>query len=271
MTRKAVIPAAGKAYRNGRFAASSRMLAEETAVAISYNGTSHAVLMATPADLADLATGFTLSEGIALSRGEIEGVTVVDGEAGIDVQVRLVADAEARLAARRRAMAGPVGCGMCGLESIEAAMRDVPPVNGGPVLTSGEVGDAVSAMANGQVLNRETRAVHAASLFVPGTGLVTIREDVGRHNALDKLIGAAGPAQVAGGAVVMSSRVSVELVQKCAVAGCPVLIGVSAPTALAVRTAAAAGITLVAIARGEEFEVFCHPERIDGEAFSHVA
>ena len=261
-----------QAVSSGRGTAASRVLAEEAAVAISYNGSSHAVVMATPDHLEDLAAGFTLTEGIVSSFDEIESIDVVEGERGVDVQVRLATDATERLEKRRRAMAGPVGCGMCGLESIDAAMREVPAVGDGVRLRPADVAAAVAAMAKAQMLNHATRAVHAAGWFVPGKGLAALREDVGRHNALDKLIGAvAAENTMAAGAVVMSSRLSVELVQKTAVAGCGVLIAVSAPTALAVETAERANITLVAIARGEAFEVFTHPDRIAPGALPHVA
>ncbi len=262
-------PVATEAFADGQMKASTRMLATEAAVAISYNGTAHAVMMATPKDLEDLARGFTLSEGIALVRSEIEAIDVVVGDVGIDVQVRLATEAEARLSARRRAMAGPVGCGLCGLESIEAAMRKVPVVSGTLRLKPSQIADAVAAMGAAQTLNQATRSVHAAGLHVGGQGLVAIREDVGRHNGLDKLIGASDPGDLQAGVIVMTSRLSVELVQKCAVAGCSVLIGVSAPTTLAVDVATQAGITLVGIARGADFEIFSHGYRIDGEGAGH--
>lgn len=263
---------ASQAVDGGRKTSGSRALAEEVAVAISYNGSSHAVVMATPDHLEDLARGFTLTEGIVASPSEIERIDVVEGKRGLDLQLWLAGDASARLEQRRRAMAGPVGCGMCGLESIDAAMRTVPAVGEGSRLRPGDVSAAVAAMAKAQTLNHATRAVHAAGWFVPGKGLVALREDVGRHNALDKLVGsvsAGGP--MAAGAVVMSSRLSVELVQKTAVAGCGVLIAVSAPTALAVETADRANITLIAIARGDAFEVFTHSHRIAHGALPHVA
>ncbi|MCC0033467.1 MAG: formate dehydrogenase accessory sulfurtransferase FdhD [Brucellaceae bacterium] len=257
-------------WRDGRFSAGRRVLAAEAAVAISFNGVSHAVMMASPSDLEDLARGFALSEGIAADPGEIEAVTVLEGERGFDVQLRIAADAEARLAARRRAMAGPVGCGMCGLESIDAAMRAVPAVAARVAISPAEIAAAAAAMVAAQTLNAQTRAVHGAGFWIPGEGLVALREDVGRHNALDKLIGAfSGDLQL--GAIVLSSRVSIELIQKAASAGCGLLLAVSAPTALAVDAARQAGITLAAVVRGNEFEVFTHPGRIREGALPHVA
>ncbi|MGL5012609.1 MAG: formate dehydrogenase accessory sulfurtransferase FdhD, partial [Paracoccaceae bacterium] len=177
--------------------------------------------------------------------------------------------AEARLAARRRAMAGPVGCGLCGIDSIEQALRDVPRVTAELHLTPAQICEAVAALPRHQSLHDTTRAAHAAAFWTPARGIVLAREDVGRHNALDKLIGGLGAAPL--GAVVMTSRVSIDLVQKVAMLGAPLLIAVSAPTADAVALAEAAGITLVALARGDRFEVFSHPERISTEKTAHVA
>lgn len=262
----------GVAWRGGEFAASTRELAAEAAVAISYNGTSHAVLMATPEHLDDLARGFTLSEGIARA-DEIAAIEILEGERGFDVQVSLTTDAATRLEARRRSMAGPVGCGMCGLESIDAAMRDIPEVTSDIRLSARDIAAATHAMSRNQELNIRTRSVHAAACYCPGDGLKALREDVGRHNALDKLIGAAAAEamDISGGAVVLSSRLSIELVQKAAAANCGIVIAVSAPTALAVEAAGAANITLVAVARGDEFEIFTHPERIVPGAMTDVA
>jgi len=242
-----------------------RTLPEEAAVAFSYGGTTHAVMMATPADLEDFALGFSLTEGIIASPDEIETIDVQDLGVGFDVQVRLKDAANHRFEARRRRLAGPVGCGLCGIESIEEAMRSVPSVPGTDVrLAHDQVVAAVRFLSERQVLHKATGAVHAAGLYMPGEGVVAAREDVGRHNALDKLAGALARMNVAAGtgAVVITSRVSVEMVQKSAAIGAPVVIAVSAPTALAVRTAETAGITLVALVRGEEYDVFTHSERI---------
>ena len=264
-------PHAALAWRKGRFETASRNLAAEVAVAISYNGTSHAVLMASPGDLEDLARGFSISEGIATG-DEIDAVTVLEDARGFDVQVRLANDAEDRLAARRRAMAGPVGCGMCGLESIDAALREPPVVETAARIRPDDVAEACEALTRAQALNQATRSVHGSGYYVAGRGLVAIREDVGRHNALDKLVGAmAGEGGMGEGAIVTSSRVSIELVQKAAAAGCGILVAVSAPTLLAVEMADRANITLAAIARGDEFEIFTHPERIKEGALPHVA
>lgn len=251
----------------------SRDLPEETAVAMVYDGTTHAVMMATPADIEDFAAGFSLTEGIVAGIHQIASCDVIAHPKGIEAQMWLAEDRGAALAARRRTLAGPVGCGLCGIDSIEAAMRSLPEVaDRGPMLTDGEIASAVASLRDWQPLHDRTRAVHAAGFMLPGQGVVLAREDVGRHNALDKLIGAMAwqgidPAQ---GAIVLTSRVSTEMVQKCVMAGCPVLIAVSAPTLHALRLAQDAGLTLAAFARGEGFELFCHPQRLRAKV-PHVA
>jgi FdhD protein len=265
---KAHRPISRMVYAGGLMAEGLRELPGEAAVALSFNGTTQAVMMASPADLVDFARGFAISEGIA-GLDEIDNIEVVETDDGIDVQTWLAPAAEVRLAARRRVMAGPVGCGLCGIDSIEQALRDVPRVTADLHLTPAQICDAVAALPQHQALHDATRAVHAAAFWVPGRGIVAAREDVGRHNALDKLIGAVVPAPV--GAVVMTSRVSIDLVQKVAMLGAPMLIAVSAPTAEAVTLADVAGITLIALARADRFEVFTHPYRINPERAADVA
>lgn len=252
----------------------NRMVPEETPVAFSFAGTTHAVMMASPADFEDFALGFSLTEGIIGSADEIEAIAVEDHGAGIDIQIRLKDQANTRFETRRRRLAGPVGCGLCGIESIEEAMRAVNDVGASTLtLTAGDIVRSVKQLSKVQPLHAETGAVHAAGLYVPGSGVVQAREDVGRHNALDKLAGALARKGIDGssGAVVVTSRVSVEMVQKTAAIGASFIIAVSAPTALAIRTAEAAGMTLVALVRGEDFDVFTHSNRITSEAAKHVA
>lgn len=257
----------------GFVSASSRLVPEEVPIAFSYAGSTHAVMMATPDDLEDFAVGFSLAEGIIERAEEIVAVDAVEAGEGIDLQVTLKDMTADALIARRRRMAGPVGCGLCGIESIEQASRPVRAVGSDDVrLTAREIADATSMLAAAQDLNRQTRAVHAAGFYCPHEGLVAIREDVGRHNALDKLAGAVllGGWAAHLGAVVVTSRLSVEMVQKTAALGVPILIAISAPTALAIRTAAAAGITLIGIARDEDFEIFTRPERVAEGVPMHV-
>ncbi len=261
------------AYRNAAFCSETRILAQETAVAISYHGSTHAVLMATPQDLIDFAVGFSFTEGIVDSMDAIENIALVETPLGIDVQIRLAGDRAEKLAARKRSMVGPVGCGLCGIESLEGAMRQVPQVGQWALFSPADICDAVAQLSRNQPINEQTRAVHAAGFYVPGRGLTAVREDVGRHNALDKLIGhlVRQGVDAATGGVVLTSRVSVEMVQKTAMAGAGFLIAVSAPTALAVETAEAAGISLAAIVRGAEFDIFTHAQRVDTGAVAHVA
>lgn len=249
-----------------------RALPEECAVAIGYNGSTQAVMMATPADLHDFALGFTLTEGLA-EPAEILEVEPVETPRGIDLRIWLAAPAADRLAARRRAMAGPVGCGLCGIESLEEAVRDpVPLPDDGFALPAREILAAMAALPAHQPLHDATRATHAAGFWRNGA-FVAVREDVGRHNALDKLAGAmvrAGEA-ASNGAVVITSRVSVDMVQKAVAMRAPVLIAASAPTAAALDMAEAAGLTVVALARADRFEIFTHPHRIITAGAADVA
>lgn len=254
--------------RPGHRSAVTRTLPEETAVAMVYGGTTQAVMMATPADLEDFAWGFSLSEGIVTEAAQIARLEVLAHPKGAEVQMWLAEDRAEALAARRRFMAGPVGCGLCGIDSLDQALRALPDLGGaGPVMDADAVAGATDALRGWQPLHDRTRAVHAAGFLIPGQGIVLAREDVGRHNALDKLIGAMARQGVdAGrGAFVLTSRVSTEMVQKCAMAGGAVIVAVSAPTAHALRLAEGAGITLAAFARGEGFDLFCHPERLRAE------
>jgi FdhD protein len=262
------------AYRGGAFLSGERSVPSEVPVAFSYGGTTHAVMMATPDDLIDFAYGFSLTEGIVASRDDIADVDLVEGEQGIDVQIALRDETASALKDRRRQMAGPVGCGMCGIESIEQAIRKVPFVGNSPlVLTPKQIIESVALLQGRQPLNRETRAVHAAAFYRPGLGIVAVREDVGRHNALDKLAGCVlrDGRSGADGAVVVTSRVSVEMVQKTAILGSRFIIAISAPSDLAIRTADEAGMTLVALVRGEEFDLYTHADRVDQGVIANVA
>lgn len=250
-----------------RMRSADRTLAAETAVALSFDGTTQAVMMASPADLEDFALGFALSEGIVDRPAQITGIERVAHEAGIEMRLWLAAPAGTRLRDRRRAMAGPVGCGLCGIDSLDQAERPLPPLPPDRLrLAPSAIPRAMAALRKGQDLYAQTGATHAAGLWLPDHGVVALREDVGRHNALDKLIGARAQtsSDLSGGLVVMSSRLSIELVQKAVLARAPVLAAVSAPTARAVELAEAAGLTLLAWARGDRYEVYTHPARIAG-------
>ncbi|PBB27115.1 sulfurtransferase FdhD [Mesorhizobium sp. WSM4312] len=272
--RKATTEISRLAHRASSTTVANRMVPEETPVAFSFAGTTHAVMMASPADFEDFALGFSLTEGIIADPQEIEAIEVEDHGAGIDIQIRLKDQANTRFEARRRRLAGPVGCGLCGIESIEEAMRSVDAVGASKLtLDADDIVRSVKLLSKVQPLHQETGAVHAAGFYIPGKGVVMAREDVGRHNALDKLAGALAKAGIDGasGAVVVTSRVSVEMVQKTAAVGSAFIIAVSAPTALAIRTADEAGMTLVALVRGEDFDVFTHPDRVVLGVAQHVA
>ncbi len=263
------IPTPKLSYGKALPVAERRDLATEVAVALSYNGSTQAVMMATPADLIDFAYGFSMTEGLA-TPDQIEEVEVVETCAGIDVQIWVTQPAQSKLAARRRMMAGPVGCGLCGIDSLEQAMRAAVPVLASLSMTPDDIKAAVAALTDHQPLHDTTRAAHGAAFWVPGRGIVAAREDVGRHNALDKLAGALVRNPMGSGALIITSRVSIDIVQKCAAMGASVLIAVSAPTAAAVQMADAAGITLIANARADRFDAYTHLNRIIA-GVQHVA
>ena len=258
--------ATARGWRSGAAAPATRLLPEETAVALVYDGSTEAVMMATPADLEDFALGFSLTEGIIRDPSEIRSLDILAQPGGIEARMWLAPDRGRDVAARRRTRTGPTGCGLCGVDSLAEAgrLRMAAPLPDLAPLSPEEVLAAMADLEAAQHLGPKTRAVHAAAFWRSADGLVALREDVGRHNALDKLVGAlarAGEVDRAG-AVLLTSRVSVEMVQKTAALGAPVLVAVSAPTALAVRTAEDAGITLIAVARRDGFEVFTHPRRV---------
>ena len=257
-------------WRDGRLRETAdRATPEETPIALVYDGSTQAVMMASPQDLEDFAVGFSLTEGIVADAGEIESLEVVVHDLGLEARMWLAKDPSRALGSRRRNLAGPTGCGLCGVDSLEQAAKPARHVEAAGVFTSADIHAALEALQRAQTLNFETRAVHGAGFYRPGEGLLAVREDVGRHNALDKLAGHLARAGVdaSDGLVVLSSRVSVEMVQKTAMIGAGLLVAVSAPTALGVRIAEEAGVTLVAIARGDGFEVFTHPHRVtDGSA-----
>ncbi|MEE1656236.1 formate dehydrogenase accessory sulfurtransferase FdhD [Microvirga sp. CF3062] len=259
-----VIRLARTSVAKGTFAAGDRVLPEETPVALTYNGSTHAVMMASPADLEDFALGFSQSEGIIAGPDDLLSMEIIEHDLGCEIRMWLSETCSGAYRTRRRAMAGPVGCGICGVESLAEAIRPAPKVAGTLQLHPGAIAAAIADLSEAQRLNREARAIHAAALWRPDQGLIEIREDVGRHNALDKLAGALARANetCSAGMVLLTSRVSVEMVQKTARMGAPIIAAISAPTALAVRVAEGCGLTLVGIVREDSFEVFTHPERV---------
>jgi FdhD protein len=242
----------------------TRTLANEAAIVITYNRVSHAVMMATPADLHDFALGFSLTEGIINAPEDIQDYAEIEAENGLELRLWIPDAQMTALETRRRRLAGATGCGMCGLESLEQALRPIPRVPEGGRVAPAHIMDAIASLPAAQPLGRATRAVHAAAFWREGPGLIAVREDVGRHNALDKLNGALvrGGHHPADGIILLTSRLSIELIQKAARMGAPVVAAISAPTALAVQAAAQAGITLIGVARDDGFEVFAGPERL---------
>jgi FdhD protein len=239
-------------------------VAEEVAVALVYNGVSHAVMMATPCDLEDFARGFSLSERIVEKPSEIFDVEVEKSGQGYEVQLRIAGGRMAALHQQRRSLAGRTGCGLCGVESLDAAMRPVATVSAPQPVSAASIRRAMADLPAHQAINRVNGATHAAGWADASGALVAVREDVGRHNALDKLIGAlAKQGEMApGGFVVVTSRCSYEMVQKAAAAGASAIAAVSAPTSLAIDTAKTAGVSLAAFVRGDRLTVYALPERI---------
>lgn len=242
------------------------VLAEETPVTLAYNLAPHAVMMTTPADLEDLAIGFSLTEGIVDDVSEISRVEVVRYSRGIELQLEVPLERAAAASARSRRLSGRTGCGICGAASMDDVLREPPAVRSDARIEARAVTTAMRELAERQPLNAATGAAHAAAWARCDGTLTHVREDVGRHNALDKLVGAVITANLPAheGFVVITSRGSFELVQKAAILGVPLLATVSAPTALAVRVAHAVGLTLVGFARDDRMTVYTHPERVQG-------
>jgi FdhD protein len=253
-------------FGGGASAGASDDVAVEVPVAFEYNGISHAVMLATPADLHDFAIGFSLSEGIARP-SQCYGVEASEGPAGITLAIEIASAAFARLRQQRRTLAGRTGCGICGAESLEQVLRPLPDLTSQTLrIAPAALARAHAHLAGAQPLQHRTGAAHGAVWCGFDGAIVCAREDVGRHNALDKLIGALarGGFETRGGFALVTSRASVEMVQKSATAGIAVLAAVSAPTALAVQAAASCGQTLVGFVRGQAFNVYTHPGRIAG-------
>jgi FdhD protein len=272
MGRPAAIEVSRLKWSGGTLSAGHRTIPDEVPIALTYDGTAYAVMMATPSDLADFALGFSLSEGVVDHVSEIESLEIVEVDGGIEARMWLQPAASARNRGRRRAILGPTGCGLCGVDSIAEALKPLPKVGSNALRVGADLINAMAALQKRQVLNAQARAVHAAGLWL-GQDELIVREDVGRHNGLDKIIGAAAASDTpaSNGVVLLTSRVSVELVQKTARLGASIIAAISAPTALAVKVADEAGITLAAVLRGEDFEIFTRPERITGEARRHEA
>jgi FdhD protein len=241
-------------------------LAVELPVALEFNGVSHAVMLATPCDLEDFALGFALSEGIVENLAEFRGAEVEESELGITVHCEISGHAFLKLNQRRRNMTGRTGCGLCGVESLGQVFREIHAVPNGTSIQVSALRAALEELKALQPLNRLTGAMHAAAWSAPDGKLPQVCEDVGRHNALDKLIGKMADQGLSfqDGFLLITSRASVEMVQKAATVGIASVIAISAPTALAVKTAQELDMTLIAFARGDEFVAYAHGERIQG-------
>ncbi len=239
-------------------------VAEEAPVALVYNGEPHVVMLATPLDLEDFALGFSLTEGIVSSPEDIEAIRVFTRSEGLEVRVRIPVARCATLPDKGRNLTGRTGCGLCGAITLSQAIRKPPPVGQGVQVAASELLSALSALGSRQRLNQLTGAVHAAAWAIPGEGICQVREDVGRHNALDKLIGvlARNRTDFAGGYVLVTSRASFEMVQKCAMAGVTLMAAISAPTGLAIRLARESGLTLIGFARDNRYLIYSHPWRL---------
>jgi FdhD protein len=256
---------AAAAWRRGgpRPGASLETLADEVPVALVVNGIAHTVMMATPTDLEDFALGFAWTEGLIEHVSELHGVETVQAEGGLELHLEVSSACAWRLKERRRTLAGRTGCGLCGVESLALVRRALPPV-AAVTVTARAVADAEAALHACQVLQQATGATHAAAWAGLGGRLRQVREDVGRHNALDKLVGALlrERVDVSQGFVLVTSRASFEMVQKTVALGAGVLAAVSAPTALAVDCAHQAGLCVLGFVRGGAMTAYTCPERL---------
>jgi len=239
-------------------------VAEEVPVTIAYNRIPHAVMMATPADLEDFALGFSITEELIGSPSELKTLEVVRYSRGIELLASVSDEVAAAVKERTRRLTGRTGCGICGADSVAAVFKELRPVAPGAVVTVDAIHKALLALNERQTYNAATGTVHAAAWATAQGELQDVREDVGRHNALDKLIGALlkRDLDARSGFVVLTSRASFEMIQKVTVLGAPLMAAISGPTGLAIRIAQQAGVTLVGFARPDRLSVYTHPERV---------
>jgi FdhD protein len=248
-----------------RHTADTDTLAEETAVCLCYNGTAHAVMMATPADLEDFARGFTLTEGIVDSVEEISALGVHAEPDRVTIQLTVPEARRTRIEQRRRNLEGRSGCGQCGIAELDAVLRRPPPLPATLACTPAALQRAITELTAGQPMGASTGTLHAAAWAAPDGGIRVVREDVGRHNALDKVIGQLLQRRIApaGGFVLLTSRASHELVLKCALAGIELVAAVSGATSLAARLATDCNLTLVGFTRTGRHVVYSCPARLE--------
>ncbi len=251
-------------WRDGQQEQTQDEVAEEVPVAFTYHGIAHVVMLATPADLEDLGVGFTFTEALVERSDEIRNVEVVALEDACELRLTIAPERFAALLRRQRNLTGRTGCGLCGTETLEEAIRHPAPVGAGISVTAADLHAALVQLRTQQSLNARTGSVHAAAWCLPSQGPQLVREDVGRHNALDKVIGGLIRTGIdaATGYLLISSRASYEMIQKAATAGITVIVAISAPTALAIRLAEECGVTLVGFARDRSHVVYTHPHRV---------
>lgn len=251
-------------WRDGTTTEESDTVVTEVPVALVYNGVSHVVMMATPTDLEDLALGFSLSEGIIASPEQLLDCELREQTQGVELQMRIANERFALLKQRRRNLTGRTGCGLCGLESLEQAIPSLAPVSGDYMISHQALQQAVSALDEAQLLKQHTGGVHGALWCDQNGHIELLREDVGRHNALDKLLGALQHRDLSPtGFVLVTSRASYEMVAKVASCGIAVLAAVSAPTSLAIQQAQACQVTLVGFVQPGRQVVYTHSHRLE--------
>lgn len=248
----------------GKVEHTTDFVAEERPVGLLYQGIPHVVMLASPADLEDLGVGFTLSEGIVSDATDIHSVEVATQADSLNVNLGISGASFAALLRRRRNLTGRTGCGLCGVESVEDAVRHPTPVGVGIQVSHEELHAELANLHTRQPVNGKTGSVHAAAWALPGEGIQFVREDVGRHNALDKVIGALVRAKIdcTQGYFIITSRASFEMVQKAAMVGVSFVAAVSAPTSLAIEIADNTGVTLVGFARADRHVIYSHPQRL---------
>lgn len=251
-------------WADGHLTRTTDLVTEEVPISLVYHGVPHVVMLASPADLEDYAVGFTVSEGLVAHPREIQSVEVERGADSIEVRIGIAGERFSELLRRRRNLTGRSGCGLCGAETVEEAIRPPVRVGRGPTVSAADLHAALVQLESMQPLNARTGSIHAAAWVVPGKGVQLAREDVGRHNALDKVIGALvrGEGDIEAGYALITSRASFEMVQKAAAAGITFVAAVSAPTALAIRMAERTGLTLVGFARQHSHVVYANAERL---------
>lgn len=251
-------------WQKGQRSVEQDYVAEEVPVSLVYNGVPHVVMLATPTNLEEFALGFSITEGIITQARELLATKVYNRSNGIEVQIKIPNERFQCLADKGRNLTGRTGCGLCGASTLKQAIRQPNPVQGNLSVHADELIAVLTQIKQQQKINKLTGSVHAAAWVVPTIGMMLIREDVGRHNALDKLIGALLRTEKdpSTGYVIVTSRASFEMVQKAAWVGINLLAAISAPTGLAIRLADEAGLTLIGFARADQHVIYSHPQRL---------